>query len=68
MKEIKQNKTFTIELTKDEVKYIQGLTQNSINELENNDEASQRLIIFVGMSRLLGMSMDDNGMLLPSIR
>ena len=68
MKEIKQNKTFIIELTEEEVEYIQGLTQNSINELESDDEASKRLAIFVGMSQLLGMPMGDNGMLFPIVK
>ena len=59
----KEETTFTVELTKDQVKYIRGLTQNSLvsPEDENGIERDLRLSLFVGASRILGIDMNDDG-------
>lgn len=52
--------TFTVELTKDEVHAIQGAMQNPPPHL-STEERSIALNLFVGMSKLLGISMNDDG-------
>ena len=54
---------FTVELTKEQVKYIKEFTQNSLvsPEEENKEEREIRLSLFVGASRILGVDMNDDG-------
>lgn len=52
--------TFTVELTKDEVRAIQGAMQNPPSHLSAK-EKSIALDLFVGMSRLLGIAMNSDG-------
>ena len=52
--------TYTVELTKAEVKLIRGLTQNYDPKIDNA-EAELYKELFVGMSRILGYDMADDG-------
>jgi hypothetical protein len=52
--------TFTVELTKDEVQAIQRAMQNPPSHL-SPEESSVALDLFVGMSNLLGMNMNNDG-------
>ena len=52
--------TFTVELTKDEVRTIQAAMQNPSPNL-STEESSIAIHLFVGMSKLLGISMNDDG-------
>lgn len=60
MTHIKTNKKFLVELTSDEVRTIQGLVQNC-NPEESEELKKLYLELFVGMSRLLGYDMKDDG-------
>lgn len=53
------NKTFFVELTLKEVKFIREMTQNPVAREDTNSEVRKSL--FVGTSRLLGYSMNDDG-------
>jgi len=65
MKELKIPKTtFNVELTLEEVEYINGWSRNYGGEnpaLEPTDAKRIRLALFVGTSQLLGINMDDDG-------
>jgi hypothetical protein len=52
-------KTFTVELTKEEVEFIRGITQNPLTEVDY--DYYTRIGLFVGCSRLLGYNMNDDG-------
>jgi len=67
MKEIKTNKTYTVELTEAEVELIKGFTQNCGPD-EYQETRDLCLGLFVGMSRLQGMDMTDDGKLRPQIK
>ena len=54
--------TYTVELTKAEVKLIRGLTQNYDPQMDST-EADLYKGLFVGMSRILGYDMADDGTL-----
>jgi len=55
---INEPKTFTVELSKEEVQLIKDLTQNCNT---NAKERKISLALFVGTSRLLGYNMRDDG-------
>lgn len=60
MKIIEEPKqTFTVELTRGDVEFIRDLTQNPLDEHDYKHHT--RLSLFVGCSRLLGYSMNDDG-------
>ncbi len=65
MKELKTPKTtFDVELTLEEVEYINGWTQNYGGEHPSEepiDAKRIRLALFVGTSRLLGVNINDDG-------
>ena len=67
----KEETTFVVELTKDEIILIRDLTQNYILSQDINDEtqtqAKTRASLFVGASRLLGYNITDNGSQIRSI-
>ena len=63
MKEINQSKTFTVELTELEVELIHDLTQNHPDP--NGPVGKVYLGLFVGMGRLLGKNLEDNGSWAP---
>jgi len=67
----KEETTFVVELTKDEIILIRDLTQNYILTQDINDEtqaqAKTRASLFVGSSRLLGYNITDNGSQIRSI-
>jgi len=67
MEYIKVEKTFTVNLVEAEVELIASLTQNC-NPEESQEIKDTYLNLFVGMSRLLGKNIDDNGVWLPSIK
>ena len=52
--------TYTVELTKAEVKLIRDLTQNYDPQIDSA-EADLYKELFVGMSRILGYDMADDG-------
>ena len=52
--------TYTVELTKAEVKFIRDLTQNYHPETDSVQAALFKEL-FVGMSRILGYDMADDG-------
>ena len=52
--------TYTVELTEAEVKLIRDLTQNC-SPATNSIKADLYLELFVGMSRILGYDMADDG-------
>jgi hypothetical protein len=52
--------TFTVELTKDEVRAIQGAMQNPPPHLSTED-TKLAFGLFVGMSQILGLPMNDDG-------
>ena len=52
--------TYTVELTKAEVKLIRDLTQNC-SPATNSIKAGLYKELFVGMSRILGYDMADDG-------
>jgi hypothetical protein len=67
----KEETTFVVELTKDEIILIRDLTQNYSLSQDINDETTQqantRKSLFVGTSRLLGYNITDNGSQIRSI-
>ncbi len=52
--------TYTVELTKAEVKLIRDLTQNCDPQTDHT-QADLYLELFVGMSRILGYDIADDG-------
>lgn len=61
MKHIKPEvTTYTVELTKAEVKLIRDLTQNCDPQTDST-QANLYKELFVGMSRILGYDMADDG-------
>ena len=52
--------TYTVELTKAEVKLIRDLTQNYDPQIDST-QAGLYKELFVGMSRILGYDMADDG-------
>ena len=52
--------TYTVELTEAEVKLIRGLTQNCDPQTDST-QANLYKELFVGMSRILGYDMADDG-------
>lgn len=66
MKHIKTNQKFLVELTTDEVRIIRDFTQNCRPD-ESNELKQTYLQLFVGMSRLLGYDMKDDGSVIRGI-
>ena len=64
MKELNQSKTFTLELTEAEVEAIHSATQNHPNP--DSYSGKVYLGLFVGMGRLLGKKLEDDGSWIPS--
>jgi len=59
----KEETTFNVELTKEEIMYIRSITQNSMVNPDEEDEGRKklRLSLFVGASRILGFDVNDDG-------
>ena len=61
MRDIKQERTYIVELTQKEVETIHGITQN--HENPDSEEGKIFLGLFVGTGRLLGKPFEDDGSL-----
>jgi len=66
MKELTKSKTFTVELTEEEVEAIHSVTQNHPNP---ESQAGQVFLnLFVGMGRLLGKQLKDDGSFISQVK
>jgi len=66
MRDIKQERTYIVELTQEEVETIHGITQNHPHP--DSKEGKVFLSLFVDTGRLLGKPFKDDGSLIPQVR
>lgn len=62
-----QTPTFQVEMTKQELEFIQAICQNPMGD-ESPTDKDIRKNLFVGASRILGYDMNDDGSINRSVK